>query len=320
MPRPRLLVAEQVDGLTIDLLQQLADVLQTDAASDPQGTALALGDAEVLFCVGLRVDGALLGAAPKLRLVLRFGVGLDNIDLEACRARGVAVGYTPGANAATVAEYTLGLILGLLHRYPWAWQALTAERHQHDWTGWKRWVGADLRGKTVGIVGFGNIGRRLATLLAPFRCRVLATDPLVPPETVRFLGVEPMPLEALLAQSLVVSLHVPLLPSTHHLMDARRIATMPRGSYLVNTSRGEVVDARALADALRSGHLAGAALDVLEGAADPANPLWDAPNLIVAPHIASATEDALQEIRRMTLENLQDYLQTGQPRYPAFPR
>lgn len=318
MAQPVILVAEQVDGATIDLLQQHGRVVQVDAAADPGAMARALQEAEVLFCVGLRVDRALLDAASRLGLILRFGVGLDNIDLEACRAKGVAVGYTPGANAATVAEYTLGLMLALMHRFPWAWETLAQERERHNWAGWRRWLGADLRGKTVGIVGLGNIGRRLAALLAPFRCRVLASDPLVAPEAIRFLGAEPLPLEPLLSQSLVVSLHVPLTPSTRHLMDADRIACMPRGSYLVNTSRGEVVDAKALAEALRSGQLAGAAVDVMERETDPANPLWDAPNLLATPHIASATEDALQEIRRMTEDNLVAYLQKGRPRYPAF--
>ncbi len=308
---------EQVDGETIDLLRKYGHLLQIDPSSDPEGLERALPSGEILFCIGLKVDRSLLEKAHSLKLVLRFGVGLDNIDIEACRERGIAVGYTPGANAWTVAEYTLGLILAILHRWPWSWEAIKGEKHIHNWAGWKRWVGIDLRQKTVGIVGFGNIGRRLASLLTPFRCRILASDPAVPPETIRFFGAEPLPLEGLLQQSTVVSLHVPLLPATHHMMDQRRIGMMPKGSYLVNTARGEVVDPHALAEALKSGRLAGAALDVMEGEKEPDNPLWTAPNLIVTPHIASATTDALSQIRQMTEENIVAYLETGEPRYRA---
>lgn len=242
-----------------------------------------------------RVDGELLGRAAALRVVGRLGVGLDNIDLPACAARSIQVIPATGANALPVAEYVICTALMLLRG------AFQSSRAVADGT-WPRESvsnGRELSGKAFGIVGFGHIGQLVARIAAPFDVAVLAFDPALGPDHALWQagGARRCELDELLRESDVVTIHVPLTPQTRHLLDASRIARMKSGAVLINTARGGVVEEAAVADALRRGALAGAALDVFESEPLPAgSPLAGAPNLILTPHIAGLTRESNQRV------------------------
>ncbi|MCD9121833.1 hydroxyacid dehydrogenase [Cupriavidus sp. UGS-1] len=238
-----------------------------------------------------QVDAALLDSAPRLRVVGRLGVGLDNIDVESCKARGIRVIPATGANARSVAEYVVTTAAMLLRG---AYQS-SGEVVQGKWPRARLSEGRETLGKTLGLIGFGDIGRQTAALAQAFGMRVVAHDPMLRDDDPVWQrsGVAPRGLDALLAEADAVSLHVPLVPATRHLLDARRLAAMRPGAVLINTARGGVVDESALAAALRQGHLAGAALDVFEREPLPAgSPLDGVPNLVLTPHIGGVTREA----------------------------
>jgi glyoxylate reductase len=239
-----------------------------------------------------RVDATLLDAAPSVRAVANMAVGTDNIDLEAARERGVAVGNTPGVLTDATADLAMALVLAITRRLPDG----VARVRDGRWGPWQpaQDLGIDLAGATLGIVGYGRIGRAVAQRAEAFGMRILHTS--------RSSGV---PLDQLLRESDVVSLHVPLSPATHHLVDAVALAQMKPGAYLVNTARGGVVDQAALRDALQGRRIAGAALDVTDPEPLPADdPLLEAPNLLVVPHIGSATAGTRAKMADMAVENL----------------
>ena len=237
-----------------------------------------------------QVRGELLAAAPSLKVVGRLGVGLDNIDVDACAARGVLVRPASGANDLAVVEYVLTAALLLLRRAWFASDAVAAGE-------WPRMalIGREAEGKRLGLVGFGAIARRTATKAAALGFRLAAFDPLLPARDPAWQGAERMDLPSLLATSDVVSLHVPLTVQTRGMIDAAAIAGMKRGAILINAARGGIVDEAPLVQALRSGHLGGAALDVFDkeplGVAEGAM-FVGVPNLILTPHIAGVTEES----------------------------
>ena len=260
------------------------------------------------FIAGLdAIDAAALVVADGLRVVARYGVGVDNVDLAAAAARGIVVTNTPGANARSVAELTVALLL-LLAR-----PVLRAAAETRA-GGWPRLPGLSLAGKTVGLVGFGAIGRQTARLLAGFDCRLLAYDPLLNEATAAALGVRPAGLDELLAASDFVSLHAPVTPATCGMVNVAFLARMKPGAALVNTARGELVDEAALLDALTSGRLRGAALDAF--AAEPPggdNPLLALPNVIATPHMGAHTDGATTAMGRMALADCLAVLRGEEP-------
>lgn len=238
-----------------------------------------------------RVDAELLDAAPALRVVGRLGVGLDNIDVGSCEARGIRVIPATGANARSVAEYVVTTALMLMRGTYQSHAAMVAGK----WPRARLSEGHEALGKTLGLIGFGDIGRLTARLALALGMQVVAHDPALPGDhpAWRETGVAPMTLDALLASADAVSLHVPLVPATRHLIDAKRMRGMKRGAVLINTARGGVVDETALAAALHEGSLAGAALDVFES--EPLGGggiLANAPNLVLTPHIAGVSLEA----------------------------
>lgn len=255
------------------------------------------------------IDAAALAAADSLRVVARYGVGTDNVDLAAARARGIVVTNTPGANAGAVAELTVALLL-LLARPVLDAAAATREG------GWPRTSGLSLGGKTIGLVGFGAIGRAVARLLSSFDCRLLAYDPWCDHEQAATLRVSVVELDALLAVSDFVSLHAPVTPETRGMVDGAFLDNMKPGACLVNTARGELVDEAALYEALTSGRLRGAALDAF--AVEPpgaANPLLSLPNVIATPHMGAHTDGATTTMGRMALADCLAVLQGEEPVY-----
>jgi phosphoglycerate dehydrogenase-like enzyme len=238
-------------------------------------------------------DQDVLAAAPELRVIARVGVGTDSIDLEAATAHGVAVCTTPGANAATTADHTIALMLAALRRVPEHDRAIRAGR----WPRGTRAVPWELTGTTVGLVGFGAIGRLVAHRLIGFGVRLLVSDPAEH----EVVGTR-VPLDRLLAESDVVSLHAPLTAETEHLIDAARLARMRPDAVLVNTSRGGLVDERAVMDALERGRLRAAALDVFEQEPPDAARLRCVPGLVVTPHLAGVSDRSQAEMTRRAVD------------------
>ncbi len=243
------------------------------------------------------VDAALLAAAPSLKVVGRLGVGLDNIDLDACDIAGVEVCPATGANADAVAEYVLATTLMLVRG------AFSSTNRVAEGS-WPRaeLVGREVAGRKAGLLGFGDVARRVAGLLGAVGMEVAGHDPYLDRGDTAWGRVQPMGLTDLLAISEVLSIHVPLTDETHHLVDADAMAAMPAGAVLVNTSRGGVVDEVALVEALRSGHLGGAAVDVF--ADEPLDAVagetfHDVPNLVLTPHVAGITVESEERVGRV---------------------
>jgi D-3-phosphoglycerate dehydrogenase len=252
-----------------------------------------------------KVTRRLIEAAPKLRWVARAGAGIDNIDAVAARERGVGVLNVPGANAVAVAELVFGLLLGLFRQIPAADGSL--KRGAWDKS---RFKGRELRGKTIGIVGLGQIGRAVAQRALAFQMTCVGHDPLVSDDTMRDMDVEPLSLSDLLPRSEILTLHVPLSPQTKGMIGAREIDRLPRGAVLVNAARGGLVDEAAVLEALDRGQLSGAAFDAFaeEPPRGSALPLRE--NVVATPHIGAATVEAQEavgeEIVRLLLGKLRE--------------
>jgi len=301
----KVLITEFMDAQAVDALRSRFDTLYDPQLVDRRAELLErLGDTSAVIVRNrTRVDRALLEAAPALRAVGRLGVGLDNIDVAACSARGVEVIPATGANSQSVAEYVIAVAMLLLRGA----YASTPEVVAGVWPRAALSEGRELSGKTLGIVGFGGIGQRVARYALALGMRVLANDAFLGAGAAAFreTGVAPAALDELLAASDVVSLHVPLDASTRKLIDAKRLRSMKPGALLINTARGGIVDEAALAQALRGGHLGGAALDVFEREPLSAgSSLAGAPNLILTPHIAGITREANARVSGMIAERV----------------
>jgi (S)-sulfolactate dehydrogenase len=266
------------------------------------GKELASADA-LIVRNRTQVDRDLLGAAPRLKVVGRLGVGLDNIDVDACRERRIEVIPAMGANALAVAEYVIGTAMFLLRGA----YASTAAVGRGEWPRPALSNGRELAGKTLGVVGFGGIGRLAGRLAGALGMRVVGFDAQIDPAAGVWAeeGVAARGLDELLAEADVVTLHVPLVAGTRHLIDAARLARMKTGAILINTSRGGVVDEAAVAAALASGRLGGAALDVFEQEPLPGgSPLASCPNLLLTPHIAGVTAESNVRVSTLIAEKV----------------
>lgn len=306
----RICISEFMDPAAVQALTPGFDVCYEPGWVDRRDALLdALAGADALIVRNrTQVDAALLERAPALRVVGRLGVGLDNIDVAACRDRGIRVIPASGANARSVAEYVV-TTAALLLRGAYLGSAEVAGG---KWPRARLSEGREALGKTLGLIGFGDIGRQAAALAQAFGMRVVAHDPMLAPDDPVWAatGVEGTTLDALLAQSDAVSLHVPLVAATRHLMNAQRIGAMKRGAVLINTARGGVVDEGALAGALLEGHLGGAALDVFEAEPLPADSvLADVPNLVLTPHIGGVTREANARVSMMIAEQVRQTLE-----------
>jgi glyoxylate reductase len=276
----------------------------TDATKLDPELERFLPEAEgLLTLLTIPVTAALLGQCPRLRVVSNMAVGVDNVDLAACTRRGIPVGNTPGVLTAGTADLAMALLLAITRRL----EEAAEDARQGRWKTWSPtgWLGADLDGATLGVVGFGKIGQAVARRAHGFGLRLLYSDPSHHPELEDALGAQRVALEPLLGESDFVSLHVPLTEQTRGLIDAQALQRMKPGAYLINTARGPVVDQAALVEALQKGWIAGAALDVTDPEPLPPNhPLYSSPNCLIAPHIGSATTNTRRRMAELAAENL----------------
>ncbi len=291
----RCFITRELPGPALDRLRERHDVDVWPERLPPPYDELRRRTAEADGLLSLltdRIDAPLIKASPRLRAIANYAVGYDNIDLAATAARNIPVGNTPDVLTDATADLAFALLLAAARELPEATGSVTAG----DWLTWEpgRYLGHDVHGATLGIIGRGRIGQAVGHRAAGFDMTVLYTG--------RHGGT---PLAQLLAQSDFVSIHCPLTPDTHHLIDAAALAMMRSSAILINTARGPIVNQAALIDALRDGRIAGAALDVTDPEPPPAgDPVLSAPNLILAPHIGSATRTARERMAALAVENL----------------
>ena len=303
----KIVLAEKVSPATLAVFAAEPgwEVLTHDQL--PDGLAAAVADADGLVVrSAVQADDALMAHAPKLRVIGRAGVGVDNIDAAAATRRGIVVMNTPGANAVAVAELTLGLMLTLARKVA----AANASMHAGKWEK-KILQGSELRGKTLGILGLGRIGLEVARRAKGFGMELIGSDPFVSAAVARENGIKLVTLDELLAGSDYLTLHVGLTPQTTGVINAKTIATMKKGVRIINCARGELIEDAALIEALKSGQVAGAALDVF-----PSEPLKDSPyatmdNVILTPHIAGSTGEAQEAVGIQIARQVRDYLKLG---------
>ncbi|MCL2782509.1 MAG: phosphoglycerate dehydrogenase [Propionibacteriaceae bacterium] len=236
-------------------------------------------------------------AGPRLKVISRYGTGSDRVDQAAAAARGIVVATTPGANAIGVAELALGMMFALARSIPTLDRAVRAG-------GWPRAHGMELTGKTLGIVGVGAIGKALAQRAEGLSMHVVGYDPMVSDDDMSAAGIKPLPLGQLLACSDVVSLHVPIMDSTRHMIDASALASMKKGALLINTARGGLIDEDAACQALKSGQLGGLALDAYEVEPPKGSPLFELDNVIATPHTGAHTDESVQRMADAAVDNL----------------
>ncbi len=300
----KIVISEDVTGTGIDRLRADYDVHQDwDLWKKIPELGGAIADADALIVRNrTRVDGALISRARKLRVIGRAGAGYDNIEIEAASKAGIVVAFSPEENAVSVAELVLGLILSLARKIPGADRSVRGG-------GWerKKYHGVELAGKTLGIVGLGKIGFRVALRARAFGLRLIAHDAFLPATSLQVTesGAELVSFERLLAEADFLTLHLPLTQETRGLMNASAFARMRKGAFLVNTSRGEVVNEKDLAAALQSGRLAGAALDVREKEPpQKESPLHGLENVILTPHTAGLTYEAQEKVVAAVAEDV----------------
>ena len=297
----KVVVAEKVSSAGLDMLRDAGHEV-VDLAGAPREKLLeALADADALLVrSATKVDAALFSAAPKLTVVGRAGVGVDNVDVPAASERGVLVLNSPTGNVVSAVEHTFAVLLSLLRCVPRAASSMAAGKWEKP-----KFVGSELAGKTVGIVGLGQVGSRVASRARAFEARLLGHDPFLPAGKAQEMGIPLVSLDELLAQSDVVTLHSTATAEGRPLLGADEIARMKPGAVLVNVARGSLVDRAALLAALESGRLSGAALDVFDPEPpDPNDPLLKLSNVVATPHLGASTHEAQERVSIQTVEGL----------------
>jgi D-3-phosphoglycerate dehydrogenase len=301
-----ILIAEPLARAGIELFQ--AQPGWKTIVSNPKEYAQHLADADALLVrSAVQVDQAVLAKAPKLRVIGRAGVGVDNVDLDAATEAGVLVMNTPGGNAVSVAEHTMALMLAMARHIPQADSSTRAGKWEK-----KKLMGNELRGKTLGVIGLGSIGREVVRRARAFEMRIVAHDPYVTGKLAEDVGAQLTDLPRLYAESDYITLHVAATPETEGMLSHEAFRQMKPGVRIVNCARGELVDEAALCEALASGSVGGAAIDVFQTEPPPAGyPLFAAAGLLATPHIGGSTEEAQEIVGVRIAEQVVEYLKNG---------
>jgi D-3-phosphoglycerate dehydrogenase len=307
----KIVLAEKVSPATLAVLQQEPgwDIVTADqiAKLGPGGLESELAEADALVVrSAVQVDAKLLESAPKLRLIGRAGVGVDNIDTDAATRRGIVAMNTPGANAVAVAELTLGLMISMARAIPRA----NSTMHAGKWEK-KSLQGSELRGKTLGIVGLGRIGLEVARRAKSFGMELIGYDPFIAPVIARENEVALVPIDEIFKRSDYLTLHVGLTSQTEGMINATSIKIMKPGIRIVNCARGELIVDEALVEGIKSGHVAGAALDVFRSEPLKNSPYFELDNVLLSPHVAGSTNEAQEAIGIQLANQMRDYLKLG---------
>ena len=303
----KIVVADGLPASALETLKQPDWILDSRQGRSPAELAEDLKDADALVVrSATKVSRQLIDAAPKLRVVARAGTGVDNVDVSAATARGIVVMNAPGANSLSVAELAMGLILALARNIPAADASMKVSKWEKS-----KFAGAEIRSKTLGLVGLGRIGQEVAARAHAFEMKVIAHDPFIAAELAASLGVELVSLDDLCGRADYISLHLPALPSTRHIFNADRLAKCKKGVRIINTARGELIDETALADAIERGHVGGAGLDVFEQEPPADWRLASLPQVVATPHIAASTREAQEQVGTETAAALRDFLNEG---------
>ncbi len=306
---PKVLVSDKLSETAVQIFRDRGiDVtFEPELGKDKERLLQVIGDYDGLAIrSATKVTEKLLNAAKKLKVIGRAGIGVDNVDVPAASRRGVIVMNTPFGNAITTAEHAISLMMAVARQIPQANESTHAGKWEKS-----RFMGTELTGKTLGVIGAGNIGSIVCDRALGLKMKVIAYDPYLSEERARQMGVTKVELDELLARADFITLHVPLTDKTRNIISAEAIARMKPGVRLINCARGGLVDEAALAEALKSGHVAGAAFDVF--AEEPArnSPLFGLPNVVVTPHLGASTREAQENVAIQVAEQMSDYLLTG---------
>ncbi len=309
MSSHRVLVSDKLSETGLAVLRGAPEIaLDVKVGLPPAELCSIIGAYEGLAVrSATKVTKTLIQAGTALKLIGRAGIGVDNVDLAAAKAQGVAVMNTPQGNVVTTAEHAIALMFALARKIPQA----SASTKNGAWEK-TRFQGREIFGKTLGIVGLGNIGKVVADRARGLRMRVIAADPWIKAEQAQALGVELVDVTSLLRAADIVTLHVPVVDWTQHLINADTLRTMKKGAFLINAARGGLCDEAAVAEAVQSGQLGGAAFDVFaQEPLDRASPLLGVENIIVTPHLGASTEEAQEKVAVELAENFVEFFRTG---------
>src|SRR5436190_4471255 len=306
-PTLKIVVADDLPPSALDVLRAEGWTVDARTGRAPEQLVTDLADADAIVVrSATKITAPLINAAPKLRAIARAGTGVDNVDVPAASARGVVVMNAPGANSISVAELAVGLMLSLARHVPAADSAMK----QGKWEK-KKFLGEEVREKTLGLAGLGRIGQEVARRAAAFDMRIIAHDPFISEDQAADLGVSLVSLDDLFARSDYLSLHMPSTPTTKNIVNADRLAKAKKGIRIINTARGDLIDEAALADAIESGQVGGAALDVFQKEPTVDHRLQMLPQVVATPHIAASTREGQELVGVETTAALRDFLRDG---------
>ncbi len=306
---PKVLVSDKLSETAVQIFRDRGiDVdFMPDLGKDKAKLLSLIGQYDGLAIrSATKVTAKLLAAADNLKVIGRAGIGVDNVDIPAASKKGVIVMNTPFGNSITTAEHAIAMMMAVARQLPEA----SASTHAGKWEK-SRFMGVELTNKTLGVIGCGNIGAIVANRALGLKMKVIAYDPFLSEERAAKLGVTKVDLDALLARADFITLHVPLTDKTRGILNAENIAKTKKGVRIINCARGGLVDEAALAEALKSGHVAGAGFDVFEVEPATDSPLFNLPNVVVTPHLGAATREAQENVAIQVAEQMSDYLLTG---------
>ena len=305
--RYRIFIADKLSEQSKEVLEARGFDVLFKPGLDEEGLVRNIpGYHAILVRSEVKITKRVLDAADQLKMIGRAGTGVDNIDVDYATKKGIQVMNVPGANAVAAAEHTIGLMLALFRNIPQANASLRSGQ-------WNRaaFVGHELTGKTLGVAGFGRVGSIVADRAMGLRMRALGYDPVLPDFVIESSGAIPVEFDELLGQSDILTLHIPLNNATHGLINANTLAKMKPGAYLINVARGPIVDTPALYEAIKSGHIAGAAIDVYDREPPKDNPLIGLPNVVTTPHLGASTMESRERVSRMIALQTADFLTRG---------
>ena len=304
---PKVLISDKLSPRAADIFEARGVEVDVKPGMTPEELIACIGDYDGLAIrSATKVTPEVLAAATHLKVIGRAGIGVDNVDIPEATARGVVVMNTPYGNAVTTAEHAISMILALARQIPAANESTQAGKWEKS-----RFMGTEITGKTLGIIGCGNIGSIVADRAQGLKMKIMSFDPFLTPEHARRIGVEKVELDELLTAADVISLHTPLTEQTRNILSADALNKTRAGVRIVNCARGGLVDELALAAALSSGHVAGAALDVFETEPATENPLFGMENVIATPHLGASTTEAQEKVALQVAEQMADFLVSG---------